>query len=81
MKKQLPFNLRYHKTDTKKVSSGHADYDGITINVPQTGMPAHQMLILIAQSLPAEWQAFRFPHQLTIYKGSKNYPAAVRLFP
>jgi hypothetical protein len=81
MKEQLPFNLRYHKIDSKSVGSGHPDYNGVTINVPMVGTPAHNLLIAIAQSLPPGWQATRFPHQLTIYKETKDYPSGVRLFP
>jgi Eco29kI restriction endonuclease len=81
MKTQLPFNLRYHKANPTSVTSGHPDYNGVTINVPVAGMPAHEMLIGIAQSLPSGWQAIRFPHQLTIYKETRPYPSGVRLFP
>lgn len=82
MKKQLPFNLRYHKTKSGSVKSGHPDYADITIQIPVAGMPAHEMLILIAKSLPSGWQATRFPHQFTLYKELKDYSSGVvRLYP
>ena len=44
----------------RKKQEPHPDYKKVTINVPNTGMPANELLGLIAQALPG-WQATRFP--------------------
>ncbi len=75
MKNQLPFLLRYQRT-----KNGHPDYNDSFIHVPQTGMPAEDLLRLIAQNLPG-WQATRFPSHLILYKEHRQYLHGIAIWP
>lgn len=72
IKSELPFDLRYQVTDTKKYRDGHADYNNVKLNVPATGMPVDELLRLVTRALPG-WQATRFPSHMILYKESKDY--------
>jgi hypothetical protein len=79
LKHELPFLLRY-QTKKKHYRSGHEDYDDMVVVVPQAGMPAGELLRLIAQCLPG-WQATRFPSHLILYKEHRNYTYGTIIWP
>lgn len=71
MKEELPFLLRYAAVN-KNYRSGHADYNNVSLTVPQIDMPAVDLLRLIAQRL-AGWQGTRFPSHMILYKEKREY--------
>jgi hypothetical protein len=73
LKKQLPFLLRYDKA-----VRGHVEH--LTIDVPQTGMPAVQILQLIATHLPG-WQATRFSSHMILYREDRSYTHGTKIWP
>lgn len=72
IKSRLPFLLRYQVAHTNKWKAGHPDYNNVSINVPRSGMPARELLRLIAGQLPG-WQATRFPSHFILYKEDQRY--------
>ncbi len=80
LKSQLPYILRYQISHRNRWREGHPDYNSVTIRVPRAGMPAHELLRLIAQHLPG-WQATRFPSQLILYKEHKQYTHGTTIWP
>ena len=80
MKAQLPFLLRYQVAHKNKLKQGHPDYNNVTIQVPKTGMPAQELLRIIAQNLP-DWQATRFPSHLILYREHRQYKHGTIIWP
>ena len=80
MKEELPFLLRYQTVEKKKYRSGHADYNNLTITIPQAAMPADEMLRLITQNVLG-WQATRFPGSLIFYKECRKYTFGTVIWP
>jgi hypothetical protein len=76
VKRTLPFLLRYETAS----GDGHPDYNNVTIDVPESGMPAEQLLRLIAQCLPG-WQATRFPSHMILYKEDRAYTQGTKIWP
>jgi Eco29kI restriction endonuclease len=70
LKSGLPYLLRYQTTGS--LAAGHPDYNEVTVDVPQTGMPATELLALISSHLPG-WQATAFPSHLILYNQSRDY--------
>lgn len=70
LREGLPYLLRY-QTAGRSLKRGHPDYNDISINVPETGMPARDLLRTIAQNL-AGWQATVFPSHMILYKEARK---------
>jgi hypothetical protein len=60
IKKSLPYLLRFQKSSP--------DYNSLSVTVPETGMPASELLRIVAAALPVGWQATRFPSHMILYK-------------
>ena len=80
LKESLPFLLRYQIATKNKLKEGHPDYNNVTIHVPQAGLPAEELLRLIAEQLPG-WQATRFPGHFILYKEDSDYTHGTRIWP
>lgn len=72
-KKQLPFLFRYDRA-----VRGHVEH--LTIDVPQAGMSADQILRLIASHLPG-WQATRFCSHMILYRENRTYTHGTKIWP
>jgi hypothetical protein len=79
LKGKLPYLLRF-QTVAQGSQKPHADYLNVTINVPQDGMTATELLRLIAQALPA-WQATAFPSHMILYKEDRPYAHGKIIWP
>jgi hypothetical protein len=79
LKNNLPFLLRY-QTGGKKghYTKGHPDQRAAKVTIPKKGMPADQLLSLVAKAMPG-WQATCFPGCMILYKESKKYSYGVKL--
>jgi hypothetical protein len=73
MKRELPFLLRYQQPS--------ADYEGVSVTVPNAGMAATELLRLIAAALPTGWQATRFPSHVILYKKIREFQYGVTIYP
>lgn len=69
LKTQLPYLLRYECTTSYR--TGHPDYNGIILTVPNSGMSAKALLKLIADAIG--WQADVFPSHMILYKEKRKY--------
>ncbi len=72
LKVGLPYLLRYETSAGRSWKKGHQDFDGVTVAVPASGLPASEVLRLLADALPG-WQATAFPSHLILYKESRTY--------
>lgn len=73
LKKELPYLLRYEvESKNSSYTKGHSDFTGVTVTVPTAGMPARELLGLIARQLPG-WQATAFQSHMILYKESHVY--------
>jgi hypothetical protein len=72
MKTDLPLLLRYEAAN-KNYRQGHPDYNEAVVTIPVTGMPADELLGLIADRIPG-WQATQFPSHMIFYRESRDYP-------
>ena len=72
IKTELPFDLRFEVTNSKKYRQGHPDYNDLNVTVPEGGMPVNGLLSLVTQQLPG-WQSTRFPSHMILYKESRDY--------
>lgn len=70
LKENLPFLLRYQVSSHYK--TGHAAYNNMIVDVSYVGMPARELLKLIADSLP-NWQATIFASHMILYEEDKPY--------
>ncbi len=81
LKEELPFLLRY-QTDKSGGAGhwkkGHPDQAAAKVTLPRAGMPAAEILSLIAKAMPG-WQATRFPSHMVLYKESQAYRFGVTL--
>jgi hypothetical protein len=75
----LPYLLRY-QTARQKSQEPHADYQALTVTVPQDGMSAHCLLRTIAQALIG-WQATAFPSHMILYKEHRSYTHGQIIWP
>jgi len=73
MKKNLPFLLRFQKSSP--------DYTGVSVEIPQGGMPASELLRLVAQALPSGWQATRFPSHMILYNRIRVFQYGTIIYP
>jgi hypothetical protein len=76
LKGELPYLLRYETAAREErsdhYSRGHPDFNDVTLAIPSSGMPAANLLGLIARTLPG-WQATAFPSHLILYKEDRTY--------
>jgi len=77
LKRNLPYCLRYEGL----MNGGHNDHNNTVVHVPQDGMTAEDLLRLIAQTLPAGWQATRFPSHMILYREHTNYIHGITIWP
>lgn len=70
LKKALPFVLRFEKGDEPK-----AIYERAEVSVPAGGMPAEDILRLLAAALP-DFQITAFSGYVIVYRERRDYPDA-----
>lgn len=73
LKQNLPFLLRFQKASP--------DYANTTVQVPNAGLPASELLRLIAEALPQGWQATRFPSHMILYKRLHAFQFGTTIYP
>lgn len=78
-KSGLPWLLRFQMAG-KKSRDPHPDYRGVQVLVPQTGMPAEELLKRVAQVLP-NWQATVFCSHMILYRENRDYPHGDVIWP
>jgi hypothetical protein len=71
LKRGLPYLLRFETAEAKS-SKPHPDLIGTKVKVPRKGMPAEELLRLVAMSLHG-WQATVFPGHMILYKEHQVY--------
>jgi hypothetical protein len=74
LKKGLPYLLRYETERTRGSKVKASDY-AAKVAVPSPGMPARELLKLIARAL-AGFQATVFPSHMILYREKRDYSAA-----
>jgi hypothetical protein len=79
LKGGLPYLLRY-QTAVAKSSKPHPDQLATKVKVPSDGMPAKELLRLIAKKLPG-WQATVFPGHMILYKEDRTYNHGKKIWP
>jgi hypothetical protein len=52
----------------------------MTVNVPQDGMTARDLLRTVAEALPS-WQATAFPSHMILYKEQRTYTHGEVIWP
>lgn len=72
LKAELPYLLRYGTSSGRTWRTGHADFDGVTVTLPQSGMAASDVLRALSAALPG-WQATAFVSHVIFYKESRTY--------
>ncbi len=80
VKSLLPFCFRY-ETDTPGGGwrRGSTKYNGKQIDVSNPGMPAAELVKLIARTLGPTWQATLFPSYIILYEEREQYKYGVPL--
>jgi hypothetical protein len=73
IKGSLPFCFRYETDRRKAWKEGSTKYKGKQIVVPKPGMPASDLIAVIARELGPTWQATRFPGHIILYEERKDY--------
>lgn len=71
MKGRLPYLLRYQTSAGRGWRKGHVDFDGRTVEIPERGLPASEVLRRVAAVLPG-WQATVFPSHVILYRESRS---------
>lgn len=79
LKGGLPYLLRY-QTQAKNSRKPHRDFENAEIVVPADNLPARELLIRVAQSLPG-WQATAFLSHMILYKESHAYKHGETIWP
>lgn len=85
LKKGLPYLLRFQKKDSAKGKTAklktvnraakgkaHPDLVNASVEVPRAGMPARELLKIIADALP-KWQATVLPSHMILYREKRKY--------
>jgi len=70
LKEKLPFLLRYERQTHFR--RGHPDFNSRTVKVPRAGMPARELLRLVASAVP-RWQATVFVSHMIFYRERRTY--------
>lgn len=78
LKENLPYLLRYETSKGRSWKQGHADFDGRTVALPATALPASEVLRRVARALPG-WQATVFPSHVILYKEQRTYKHGIAL--
>jgi hypothetical protein len=76
LKGGLPYLLRFETVEAKP----HPDHIAAKVTVPNDGMPANELLKLVAKRLP-HWQATAFPGHLILYKERRPYKHGTVIWP
>jgi hypothetical protein len=71
LKQRLPYLLRF-QTAASRSQKPHPDHLQTVIRVPHSDLVAHELLKLIAMSLPG-WQGTVFPSHFILYKEDCSY--------
>lgn len=79
LKTELPFLLRFEPAQVEGTRP-HPDYAEARVQVGETGMPACDLLRLVAQELRG-WQATVFPSHMILYKENRPYTFGRILWP
>jgi len=72
MKRELPYLLRFQAVNRNAYQRGHPAYNDLRISVPRSGMPACELLALIAHSIPGA-QGTIFPSHMILYLENHQY--------
>jgi hypothetical protein len=89
IKREVPFYFKFqgnrvegNSAKRRMAEEARRDYDSTRILVPRTGMTARELLILIAKSLPGQWQATITPSHMLLYKEhGAEYPEMKVVWP
>jgi len=89
VKDAVPFWFRFQgnrsggeEEDRTRAEEARRDYDATVVEVPRDAMTARELLVLIACSLPGEWQATITPSHMLLYKEvSAVYPKMEVVWP
>lgn len=76
MKKGLPYLFRFQTADKHRFRNGHPHYNDVEITVPHTGMPARELLKLVASHL-----ATLFPSHMILYEEEHTYKFGTVIWP
>jgi hypothetical protein len=79
LKSKLPYLLRFETAEPKS-SKPHPDVVSAKVSVLTDGMPANDLLKLVAMSLPG-WQATIFPGHMILYKEQRSYKHGKKVWP
>jgi hypothetical protein len=79
LKGGLPYLLRF-ETAAPKSQKAHPDHLSAKVKVVTDGMPAKELLKLVAKKLPG-WQATAFPGHMILYKEHRNYTHGKNIWP
>ncbi len=80
MKANLPYLLRFQVADKNRYRRGHPHYNDVTVTVQRTGMPARELLRLVASHLDG-WQATVFPSHMILYEETHVYKHGETIWP
>jgi hypothetical protein len=77
LKGNLPYLLRFEGADRRRP---HPDLLAASVEVPSDGMPAIDLLRLVAKQLPG-WQATVFPGHMILYRENFVYKHGMKIWP
>jgi hypothetical protein len=78
-KAMLPYNLRYESGD-KAQSKQPADYQEAAVRIPAGGAPVSAIFDAVIDALPTGWQITALPGYVIMYRETKKYPSATRVY-
>lgn len=79
LKAELPYTFRF-QGGGKATSKMLVDYSQATVGIPASPVTANVIFELIGKAMPAGWQITALPGYVIMYKESKHYPSARRLY-
>ena len=80
MKTELPFLLRYQTANSNRWRDGDPAYNDVIVDVPADGMPARDLLRVIAEAIP-DAQATVFVSHMILYIEEREYPHGEVIWP
>ncbi len=81
IKSALPYLFRFQVDSSQAYKRGSVRYNDLTIELPETGMAAEDLLREVARQFPPGWQATRFPSHFILYEEATDYEYGVRIYP
>ena len=78
IKEKLPYYFRFEEFVGRRAR--HPDYLVSSMTVPAGNLTAAQVFDILVHSLPHGWRVIAFPGYVIMYKNTRNYPSAQRVF-